>query len=364
MLSISNLKMDETNQFKCEKCQSYFKKKEGLEKHLKRKFPCFKDTTTPEISIEVPQISTNHNEIVEMKDILMVLVNEIRTLKEEFVILKSICSTHITPVPQISIEIPQISTPVPQISIEIPQISTPVPQISIEIPQISTNEPPVVKKVKKVKKTPAPIKYTIVPPTTETEVDMSLSVQPVQQAPVLTTIPINENPIEYLTKTYEPTDTIYGNLKYICKDLQEEWFEKCEDDYLKFYIKDEKCREFIDKCSTIEKKEAFYAILFEQHLKYNYDLGVLSFYDYKTERLYVINEDMDWELSTTNTTNPIGCLLWEKLNTAVAFTAKFNPDLANDLFKIKHLVSKNEKINEIVKSVLSTLNYDKIRVSI
>ena len=346
MLSISNLKMNETQQFKCEKCQSYFKKKEGLEKHLKRKFPCFKDTTTP-------QISTNNNEIVEMKEILMILVNEIKSLKEEFVILKSICSTNITPIPQISIEIPQISTPIPQISIEIPQISTP-------IPQISTNEPPVVKKVKKVKKTPAPI----VPPTTETEVDMSLSVQPVQQAPVLTTIPINENPIEYLTKTYEPTDTIYGNLKYICKDLQEEWFEKCEDDYLKFYIKDEKCREFIDKCSTIEKKEAFYAILFEQQLKYNYDLGVLSFYDYKTERLYVINEDMDWELSSTNTTNPIACLLWEKLNTAVAFTAKFNPDLANDLFKIKHLVSKNEKINEIVKSVLSTFNYDKIRVSI
>jgi hypothetical protein len=332
MLSISNLKMNETPQFKCEKCQSYFKKKEGLEKHLKRKFPCFKDTTTP-------QISTNNNEIVEMKEILMILVNEIKSLKEEFVILKSICSTNITPIPQISIEIPQIS---------------------IEIPQISTNEPPVVKKVNKVKKTTAPtFKYTIVPPTTETNVDI---VQPVQQAPVLTTIPINENPIEYLTKTYEPTDTIYGNLKYICKDLQEEWFEKCEDDYLKFYIKDDKCREFIDKCSTIEKKEAFYAILFEQHLKYNYDLGVLSFYDYKTERLYVINEDMDWELSTTNTTNPIGCLLWDKLNTAVAFTAKFNPDLANDLFKIKHLVSKNEKINEIVKSVLSTLNYDKIRV--
>lgn len=325
MLSISNLKMNETPQFKCEKCQSYFKKKEGLEKHLKRKFPCFKDTTTP-------QISTNNNEIVEMKEILMILVNEIKSLKEEFVILKSICSTNITP----------------------------IPQISIEIPQISTNEPPVVKKVNKVKKTTAPtFKYTIVPPTTETNVDI---VQPVQQAPVLTTIPINENPIEYLTKTYEPTDTIYGNLKYICKDLQEEWFEKCEDDYLKFYIKDDKCREFIDKCSTIEKKEAFYAILFEQHLKYNYDLGVLSFYDYKTERLYVINEDMDWELSTTNTTNPIGCLLWDKLNTAVAFTAKFNPDLANDLFKIKHLVSKNEKINEIVKSVLSTLNYDKIRV--
>ena len=139
--------------------------------------------------------------------------------------------------------------------------------------------------------------------------------------------------------------------------------EKCEDEDLKFYIKDDKCREFIDKCSTIEKKEAFYAILFEEHLKYNYELGVLSFYDYKTERLYVINEDMDWELSTTNTTNPIACLLWDKLNTAVAFTAKFNPDLANDLFKIKRLVSKNEKINEIVKSVLSTVNYDK-RVSI
>ena len=141
-----------------------------------------------------------------------------------------------------------------------------------------------------MKKTPAPIKYTIVPPTTETDVDMSLPVQPVQQAPVLTTIPDNQDPIEYLTKTYETNDNLYSNLKYICKDLSSEWFEKCEDDDLKFYIKDDKCREFIDKCSTIEKKEAFYAMLFEQHLKYNYDLGVLSFYDYKTERLFLINE--------------------------------------------------------------------------
>jgi hypothetical protein len=68
---------------------------------------------------------------------------------------------------------------------------------------------------------------------------------------------------------------------------------------------------------------------------------------------------MEWEISSQSTTNPIACLLFDKLNSAV-----FNPDLANDLFKIKRLVSKNEKINEIVKSVLSTVNYDKIRVSI
>ena len=327
--------------FVCEKCKKGYASKRALVKHNEK---------VPFCNMAVPAIPTNNNEIVELKDIIMVLIEEIKSLREEFKSFKSpILTTNITPPFSYVVQTEQMKT-------------NESLSYVVQTEQIKTNNIPVVekiKKVKKVKKTPAPIKYTIVPPTTETEVDMSLSVQP-----VLTTIPINENPIEYLTKTYEPTDTIYGNLKYICKDLQEEWFEKCEDDYLKFYIKDDKCREFIDKCSTIEKKEAFYAILFEQHLKYNYDLGVLSFYDYKTERLYVINEDMDWELSTTNTTNPIGCLLWDKLNTAVAFTAKFNPDLANDLFKIKHLVSKNEKINEIVKSVLSTLNYDKIRVSI
>jgi hypothetical protein len=286
------------------------------------------------IQRDIIENAVSHNEIVELKDIIMVLVEEMRLVREE---VKALKPQHISPVLQI---------PTP--------ISTPVLSPIVVIEKNKTNVNPVVekiKKVKKVKKTPAPIKYTIVPPTTETEVDMSLSVQP-----VLTTIPINENPIEYLTKTYEPTDTIYGNLKYICKDLQEEWFEKCEDDYLKFYIKDDKCREFIDKCSTIEKKEAFYAMLFEQHLKYNYDLGVLSFYDYKTEHLFLINEEMEWEISSQSTTNPIACLLFDKLNSAVAFTAVFNHDLANDLFKIKHLVSKNEKINEIVKSVLSTLN--------
>ena len=310
MLSHPEPKMNQRQyNFKCEKCGKAFETARNLKRHTDKKNACdlyHNKVEEAVIQTDIIENSVSSNEIVELKQLIQILTDKINILTDKV--------DNLTPVPV--------------------------------IPVVEK-----IKKVKKVKKTPAPIKYTIVPPTTETEVDMSLSVQP-----VLTTIPINENPIEYLTKTYEPTDTIYGNLKYICKDLQEEWFEKCEDDYLKFYIKDDKCREFIDKCSTIEKKEAFYAILFEQHLKYNYDLGVLSFYDYKTERLYVINEDMDWELSTTNTTNPIGCLLWDKLNTAVAFTAKFNPDLANDLFKIKHLVSKNEKINEIVKSVLSTLN--------
>ena len=330
--------------FKCEKCGKAFETARNLKRHTDKKNACdlyHNKVEEAVIQTDIIENSVSSNEIVELKQLILILTDKINILTDKV--------DNLTPVPVN----PVILTPVNPVN---PVILTPVNPVNPVVEKI--------KKVKKVKKTPAPIKYTIVPPTTETEVDMSLSVQPVQQAPVLTTIPINENPIEYLTKTYEPTDTIYNNLKYICKDLQEEWFEKCEDDYLTFYIKDEKCREFIDKCSTIEKKEAFYAILFEQQLKYNYDLGVLSFYDYKTERLYVINEDMDWELSTTNTTNPIACLLWEKLNTAVAFTAKFNPDLANDLFKIKHLVSKNEKINEIVKSVLSTFNYDKIRVSI
>jgi hypothetical protein len=319
----------------CVKCNKTFERTNDLKRHNDRKIACDMYINKVEeavIQTDIIENAVSHNEIVELKQLILILTDKINILTDKV--------DNLTP--------PVSTSPTPVLS----------PIVVIE--QIKTNEViPVVekiKKVKKVKKTPVPIKYTIVPPTTETEVDMSLSVQPVQQAPVLTTIPINENPIEYLTKTYEQTDTIYGNLKYICKDLTSEWFEKCEDEDLKYYIKDEKCREFIDKCSTLEKKEAFYAILFEQHLKYNSELGVLSFYDYNTERLYVINEDMDWELSTTTTTNPIACLLWDKLNTAVAFTGKFNPDLANDLFKIKRLVSKNEKINEIVKSVLSTLN--------
>lgn len=321
----------------CVRCNKTFERTNDLKRHNDRKIACDMYINKVEEAViqrDIIENAVSHNEIVELKDIIMVLVEEMRLVREE---VKALKPQHISPVLQI---------PTP--------ISTPVLSPIVVIEKNKTNVNPVVekiKKVKKVKKTPAPIKYTIVPPTTETEVDMSLSVQP-----VLTTIPINENPIEYLTKTYEPTDTIYGNLKYICKDLQEEWFEKCEDDYLKFYIKDDKCREFIDKCSTIEKKEAFYAMLFEQHLKYNYDLGVLSFYDYKTEHLFLINEEMEWEISSQSTTNPIACLLFDKLNSAVAFTAVFNHDLANDLFKIKHLVSKNEKINEIVKSVLSTLN--------
>jgi hypothetical protein len=330
----------------CVKCGKTFERTNDFKRHNDRKIVCdlyINKVEEAVIQTDIIENAVSHNEIVELKDIIMVLVEEMRLVREE---VKALKPQHISPVLQI---------PTP--------ISTPVLSPIVVIEKNKTNVIPVVekiKKVKKVKKTPAPI----VPPTTETEVDMSLSVQPVQQAPVLTTIPDNQDPIEYLTKTYETNDNLYSNLKYICKDLSSEWFEKCEDEDLKFYIKDDKCREFIDKCSTIEKKEAFYAMLFEQHLKYNYDLGVLSFYDYKTEHLFLINEEMEWEISSQSTTNPIACLLFDKLNSAVAFTSKFNHDLANDLFKIKHLVSKNEKINDIVKSVLSTLNYDKIRVSI
>ena len=326
--------------FKCEKCGKAFETARNLRRHTDKKNACdlyINNIDDAVIQTDIIENAVSHTDFKLLTD---KMDNGFKLLNDKIDILMSLLMKKEESVNSVNSVINSVN------------------------PVNPVNPVEKIKKVKKVKKTPAPtFKYTIVPPTTETEVDMSLSVQPVQQAPVLTTIPINENPIEYLTKTYEPTDTIYGNLNYICKDLQEEWFEKCEDEDLKFYIKDDKCREFIDKCSTIEKKEAFYAILFEEHLKYNYELGVLSFYDYKTEQLYVINEDMDWELSTTNTTNPIACLLWDKLNTAVAFTAKFNPDLANDLFKIKRLVSKNEKINEIVKSVLSTVNYDK-RVSI
>ena len=315
MLSHPEPKMNQRQyNFKCEKCGKAFETARNLKRHTDKKNACdlyHNKVEEAVIQTDIIENSVSSNEIVELKQLIQILTDKINILTDKV--------DNLTPVPV--------------------------------IPVVEK-----IKKVKKVKKTPAPIKYTIVPPTTETDVDMSLSVQRVQQAPVLTTIPDNQDPIEYLTKTYETNDNLYSNLKYICKDLSSEWFEKCEDEDLKYYIKEDKIREFIGKCSTIEKKEAFYAMLFEQHLKYNYDLGVLSFYDYKTERLYVINEDMDWELSTTNTTNPIACLLWDKLNTAVAFTANINHDLANDLFKIKRLVSKNEKINEIVKSVLSTLN--------
>ena len=333
MLSQQEPKMNQRPyNFKCEKCGKAFETARNLRRHTDKKNACdlyHNKVEEAVIQTDIIEDTVSHTDIKLLTD---KMDSGFKLLNDKIDILMSLLMKKEEAVNLVIPVIPVI----------------PVNPVNPVIPVVEK-----IKKVKKVKKTPAPIKYTIVPPTTETEVDI---VQPVQQAPVLTTIPINENPIEYLTKTYEPTDTIYNNLKYICKDLQEEWFEKCEDEDLKFYIKDDKCREFIDKCSTLEKKEAFYAMLFQQHLKYNYDLGVLSFYDYKTERLYVINEDMDWELSTTNTTNPIACLLWDKLNTAVAFTAKFNPDLANDLFKIKHLVSKNEKINEIVKSVLSTLN--------
>ena len=108
MMSTTNEIMSETTAFKCDNCQVYFKRKEGLEKHMNKKFKCSPDIPTvsinplPQItpvSTDIPTVSANNNEILEMKEILMVLVNEIRTLKEDVVNIKSICSVNTTTVP-------------------------------------------------------------------------------------------------------------------------------------------------------------------------------------------------------------------------------------------------------------------------
>ena len=148
--------------FVCEKCEKGYASKRALINHNEK---------VPFCNMAVPAIPTNNNEIDKLKDIIMVLIEEIKSLREEFKSFKSpILTTNITPPLSCLVQTEQMKT-------------NESLSCLVQTEQMKTNVNPVekIKKVKKVKKTSAPtFKYAIVPPTTETEVDMSLSVQPVQ----------------------------------------------------------------------------------------------------------------------------------------------------------------------------------------
>ena len=283
MLSISNLKMNEATQFKCEKCQTYFKKKEGLEKHLKRKFPCVKDTTIPQISIEVPQIST---------------------------------------------EVPQISTE------EDKYIQSPVEKIQ---------------KVKKVKKTPAPVfKYTIVPPTTETDIDMSLSVQPVPNqeciCPMLKAVLTNLK--EDRKNNTPPTQMITEALYYSNDNLFE--YNK---DLDKTIISEEELDNFIEKCETLDTQMEFYFKMCKR--TFNSTTGIYN--DKELDRLYILNEFNEWEWSESKLINKIRCCLYDTINTAVANSALVYRNYADRLMAIKRINYEGNSSNEINDKLLIVL---------
>ena len=140
--------------FKCEKCGKAFETARNLRRHTDKKNAC--DLYINKIDDDVIQTDIIENAVshTDIKLLIDKMDNGFKLLNDKIDILMSLIMKK-----------EEAVNPVNSVN--------PVNPVNPVVEKI--------KKVKKVKKTSAPtFKYAIVPPTTETEVDMSLSVQPVQ----------------------------------------------------------------------------------------------------------------------------------------------------------------------------------------
>ena len=139
--------------FKCEKCGKAFETARNLRRHTDKKNAC--DLYINKIDDDVIQTDIIENAVshTDIKLLIDKMDNGFKLLNDKIDILMSLIMKK-------------------------EEAVNPVNSVN---PVNPVNPVEKIKKVKKVKKTSAPtFKYAIVPPTTETEVDMSLSVQPVQ----------------------------------------------------------------------------------------------------------------------------------------------------------------------------------------
>ena len=142
--------------FKCEKCGKAFETARNLRRHTDKKNAC--DLYINKIDDDVIQTDIIENAVshTDIKLLIDKMDNGFKLLNDKIDILMSLIMKK-------------------------EEAVNPVNSVN---PVNPVNPVEKIKKVKKVKKTSAPtFKYAIVPPTTETEVDMSLSVQPVHSVP-------------------------------------------------------------------------------------------------------------------------------------------------------------------------------------
>jgi len=325
MMSTTNEIMIEITSFKCDNCQVYFKRKEGLEKHLNKKFKCSPvstdiptvstdiptvSTDIPTVSTDIPTVSANNNEILEMKEILMVLVNEIRTLKEDVVNIKSICSVNTTTVPN--------------------PIST---EKDKYIQQPTAEKDVVVSKQKKTKKP----KITCVEDINKKQLER-------QFTPII--IPENLKSLKekmiYINDTHEPKTNLFSNVTDFYKT--NELFE-FDDDTSKIYIRENKVDYLIGECSNKCKSKSFMTDLFRNFI--NQQTEPLFYYD--GIHLFIVDEqcffDQDIDHSVSN---PIACKFLDTFNSILAYTAIREKDKQNNLFDIKCTNITSKVFNEIV----------------
>ena len=324
MMSTTNEIMIEITSFKCDNCQVYFKRKEGLEKHMNKKFKCSPvstdiptvSTDIPTVSTDIPTVSANNNETLEMKEILMVLVNEIRTLKEDVVNIKSICSVNTT-------------TPVPN------PIST---ENDKYIQQPNVEKDVVVSKQKKTKKP----KITCVEDINKKQLER-------QFTPII--IPENLKSLKekmiYINDTHEPKTNLFSNVTVFYKT--NELFE-FDDDTSKIYIRENKVVYLLDECSNKCKSKTFMTELFCNFI--NQQIEPLFYYD--GIHLFIVDEqcffDQDIDHSVSN---PIACKFLDTFNSILAYTAIREKDKQNNLFDIKRTNITSKVFNDIVVKILT-----------
>jgi hypothetical protein len=325
-----------------------------LEKHHNKKFKC------SSVSTDIPTpILTNNNDILEMKDILLVLVNEIRTLKEQVATL-----THL---PQISpVSLPQISTNLTHLP-EILPIITPTQQYIIENKEdslVSTN----------LTQVPTEKDKYIQQPTVEKDKELSVLVvskQKKTKKPTITYIPFVDAPTNkkqlarqftpiiipenlksfnekmiYINDTYEPTTNLFSNVTEFYKT--NELFE-FDDDTSKIYIRKNKVEYLIGECSNKCKSKSFITELFHDFI--NQQTNPLFYYD--GIHLFIVDEKCFFDEDLNNSvSNPIACKFLDTFNSILAYTALIYKDKQNILFDIKNTNITSKVFSDIVVKLL------------
>ena len=304
--------------FVCEKCEKGYASKRALINHNEK---------VPFCNMVAPAILTNNNEIVELKNIIMVLVNEVKSLKEAVAIL----TTNITQVPPI---LPSI--------VVVEQMKT--NELTEKDKYIQSHSELDIRHIKKIKKieNPAPtFKHAIVQPTTDQD--------HYDPCPILQSV-LNQLKEERKNNT-PPTQMITDALYYSNDNLFE--YNKEVD---KTIICEEELDNFIESCATLYKQTDLYFKICKR--TFNNTTGIYN--DRELDRLYILNEDNIWEWSETKLINKIRCRLYDVISSAVATSALVYRNYADRLMAIKRINYDDKSIDSINEKLLMFLKCNTI----
>jgi hypothetical protein len=252
-------------------------------------------------------------------------LSHIRTLKEDVVNLKSICSVNTT-------------TPVPTEKDK--YIQQPTVEKDKELPVLV---------VSNQKKTNKP-KITYIPGVEGVDAPTNKKQLAIQFTPII--IPENLKSLKdkmiYINDTYEPTTNLFSNVTEFYKT--NELFE-FDDDASQIYIRKNKVEYLIGECSNKSKSKSFITELFRDFI--NQQTKSLFYYD--GIHLFIVDEKCFFDEDINNSvSNPIACKFLDTFNSILAYTALIYKDKQNILFDIKHTNITCNVFNDIVVKIITT----------